>query len=386
LAHSSVYLTTNGWSATDIGAVLGVGTVVAISCQVPGGVLLDRLHKTRLAASLAVTAIMASAALMAVTPQRIPVFAAEFLQGAGASVLTPAIAALTLAISRHEKLGEKFGHNVRFAAVGSAVAAMGIGAAARFSEAAGFWLAMACGIPALAAVWAIRVSDIEAAPNRTTHVAVLPRHIRPRPLHPPHSMVLDRGFLMFAGCMMLFHLGNAALLPTAARAVTQAGTQANLAIGVAIMVPQLLAAAFSPWVGRLANHHGRRGLLLVGFAALPIRALLFAFDSRPVPMALWQSLDGISAAVFGVIVPLAVADMTHQRGHFNLALGMVGLLAALGATTSTVGAGVISDILGNQAAFLALAGAGTAAWAAVWVFMPETRPGTGQPSVVPTPA
>ena len=65
---------------------------------------------------------------------------------------------------------------------------------------------------------------------------------------------------------------------------------------------------------------------------------------------------------------------------------MVGLLAALGATTSTVGAGVISDILGNQAAFLALAGAGTAAWAAVWVFMPETRPGTGQPSVVPTPA
>jgi MFS family permease len=385
-AFLSVYLTTNGWSATDIGAVLGVGTVVAIACQVPGGALLDWLHRARLAASLAVAAIMASATLMAIAPYRIPVVAAEFLQGAGASVLTLAIAALTLAISRHEKLGEKFGHNVRYAAVGSAVAAMAIAAAARFSDAAGFWLAVACGVPALVAVWAIRVSDIEAAPTHTTHITVLPRHARPRPLHPPHALVLDRAFLVFAGCMMLFHLGNAALLPTAARAVAQAGAQANLAIGVAIMVPQLLAAAFSPWVGRLANHHGRRGLLLVGFATLPVRALLFAFDSGPMPMALWQTLDGISAAVFGVIVPLTVANMTHRRGHFNLAMGAVGLLAALGATTSTVGTGVIADILGSQAAFLALAVAGVVAWTAVWCFMPETHPSTGQPSVAPTPA
>jgi MFS family permease len=167
-------------------------------------VLLDWLHRTRLAASLAVAAIMTSATLMAITPQRIPVFAAQFLQGAGASVLAPAIAALTLAISRHEKLGEKFGHNVRYAAVGSAVAAMAIGAMARFSDAAGFWLAAACGIPALGAVWAIRVCDIEAAPTRTTHIAVLPRHARPRPLHPRLALVFDRAFLVFAGCMMLF--------------------------------------------------------------------------------------------------------------------------------------------------------------------------------------
>src|SRR3954451_2578645 len=35
-AFLSVYLTTNGWSATDIGVVLAVGTVVAIACQIPG--------------------------------------------------------------------------------------------------------------------------------------------------------------------------------------------------------------------------------------------------------------------------------------------------------------------------------------------------------------
>ena len=51
-----------------------------------------------------------------------------------------------------------------------------------------------------------------------------------------------------------------------------------------------------------------------------------------------------------------------------------------------LGAGVISDALGNQTVFLALAVAGTTAWAAVWCFMPETHSSTSQPSVVLTSA
>jgi len=35
-------------------------------------------------------------------------------------------------------------------------------------------------------------------------------------------------------------------------------------------------AIMAPWAGRRANTWGRRPLLLVGFTALPIRALVFA--------------------------------------------------------------------------------------------------------------
>jgi hypothetical protein len=43
------------------------------------------------------------------------------------------------------------------------------------------------------------------------------------------------------------------------------------------MVPQVIVAIMAPWAGRRANTWGRQPLLLVGFAALPIRALVFAW-------------------------------------------------------------------------------------------------------------
>ena len=40
-----------------------------------------------------------------------------------------------------------------------------------------------------------------------------------------------------------------------------------------------------------------------------------------------QLLDGVSAAVLGVMVPLIVADITRGTGRFNSSLGVVGMVA-----------------------------------------------------------
>jgi len=87
-----------------------------------------------------------------------------------------------------------------------------------------------------------------------------------------------------------------------------------------------------------------------------------------------QLLDGISGAVFGVLVPLVVADVTRGTGHFNLALGMVGTAIGIGATVSTTLAGYVSDHLGSNTAFLVLAAIAAAGLACIWALMPETRP------------
>src|SRR5262249_59426206 len=91
-----------------------------------------------------------------------------------------------------------------------------------------------------------------------------------------------------------------------------------------IVVPQILVALFSPTVGRLAQRVGRRPILLIGFAALPIRALLFLVVADPRLLVAVQVLDGVCAAVFGVLVPLTIADVTRGTGRFNLAQGIVG--------------------------------------------------------------
>ena len=87
-----------------------------------------------------------------------------------------------------------------------------------------------------------------------------------------------------------------------------------------------------------------------------------------------ELLDGVSAAVFGVMLPLIAADLTRPRGHFNLCIGVFGLCAAGGATLSTTLAGWIADNAGQTIAFLALAAAGLVGPLMIWTLMPETVP------------
>ena len=98
------------------------------------------------------------------------------------------------------------------------------------------------------------------------------------------------------------------------------------------------------------------------------------------PLTILQALDGVSAAVFGLMLPLIAADLTKRTGYLNLAIGALGLASGLGATFSTAIAGWIGDQLGNSMTFLVLAGAGAASVALLWVAMPETRP-VGNPGM-----
>ncbi len=165
---------------------------------------------------------------------------------------------------------------------------------------------------------------------------------------------------------MLFHLSNAAMLPLAGAAVTmRAGNFANLIIAACIVVPQLVVALLSPWVGRAAERFGRKRLLLLGWGALPLRGVLLAVLPGAWPLVGGQAVSGISAAVFGVLLPLVASDLTLGTAHFNLCMGILGLAAYGGAAISTTMSGGIADTAGMQAAFFTLAGIGMAAFAAV---------------------
>ncbi len=149
---------------------------------------------------------------------------------------------------------------------------------------------------------------------------------------------------------------------------------APVLIAACIVVPQLVVAALSPWIGQRAQIWGRRPLLLIGFAALPIRGILFASVTNPELLVLVQLLDGVTAAVFSVMVPLVVADLTRGTGHFNLGQGIVGTFVGIGASLSATLAGYMTDHLGSPAAFAGLAAIALVGLAVVWLLMPETRP------------
>ena len=370
----TVYLTANGWHPTDIGFALSVGTMAAVAGQVPAGMLVDAVSHRRLVIAAGIAAIILSALVLAVFPRRWPVLGAEFLQGVSACLLTPAIAAMTLVLSRSEKFAERLGGNVRFKALGSMLTALLMGYIGTYiAPGAVFYVAAVFGGIALGCLLMIGGVDIRNAPHRTEHPTAWPKHARKEPLRRQRELWRDPLLLTFAGCVFLFQLSNAAVLPFAVSAIQSEGVKhTDMLVSIALVVSQAVAAIISPRIGASAQTRGRKFILNAGFAALTLRCVLLTIYSGPVGIVLCQGLDGISASAIGVMVPLIVSDITHRGGRFNLAMGLVGLAMAAGATFSTIIAGFVVEHLGTRMAFLCLAAAASAGCLLVLFALPET--------------
>jgi MFS family permease len=342
-----------------------------MASQVPAGALVDAMRSKRMAAAAAIAVIGASALAIDLWPNFLAITAAEVLHSFASAVLGPAIAAITLVLVDALAFGERLGRNARYAAIGNAVAAGLMGASAYYlGDRAVFLFAAALAIPALAALETLREADL--APLRTCRPASSP--VQARLQDRSLRFLTDRRLIVFAVCAGLFHLANAAMLPIAAAALTKrAGSEAGLIIAACIVGPQLITALLSPWAGWAAEAWGRRPILLLGFSSLPIRGILLACIADPYLIVAIQLLDGFSAAAFGVMFPLIVADVTRETGHYTTSLGLVGLAIGGGATLSTTLAGLVADHLGVSTAFVSLAAVGTCATVLVRAFMPETR-------------
>jgi len=150
------------------------------------------------------------------------------------------------------------------------------------------------------------------------------------------------------------------------------GQWASALIALCIVVPQGVVALIAPGVGRLAVSWGRRPVLLLGFAALPLRAAILAFNSDPWVIVAAQILDGICGAVLGVLVPLSLADISRGTGRFNLAQGIAASATGIGAALSTAVAGYLATKFGSGTAFFGLAVTAAGAFLTLLVAMPET--------------
>ena len=128
----AVYLTTQKWTQTDIGLVLTVAGLVALVCQIPGGMLVDAARSERLVAGIAVTAIALSALTYALFPVFPAILAAAVTHATASCVLGPAMAAISLGLVGHAGIGERLGRNARFASVGNGFAAALMGACGYF--------------------------------------------------------------------------------------------------------------------------------------------------------------------------------------------------------------------------------------------------------------
>ena len=367
----AVYLTTQKWTQVEIGLVLSIGGIVALIGQMPGGAIIDAAKSERLVAGLAIAAIGCCALAYAAMPIFPVVMAAATLHAAASCVLGPAIAAISLGLVGPLAMGERLGRNARFASLGNGVAAAVMGTAGYLlSSRSVFLVTFLLAIPTLIALSRIREEEVDIA---RCH-GEMPREARDRGDPNLWHLIRQKPLIVFALSVLLLQLANAAMMPLMASAVTARSSQwATVLVAFCIVVPQAIVALLSPSVGRKAQAWGRRPLLLIGFAALTIRGLLFATVRDPYLLVAVQVFDGITAAVFAVMIPLIVADVAFGTGHFNLAQGIVGTATGVGASLSTALGGYVSDEFGNATAFVGLSGVAATGLLLILLVMPETR-------------
>src|SRR5262249_38744079 len=145
------------------------------------------------------------------------VFGAAALHAAASCVLGPCIIAMSLGLVGYREIGGRLGRNARFASVGNGIAAAALGACGYyFSAHAVFFLTAALLLPTLFALSRIQ-----------------PREVDPDLAHggdepPPkekkdgglRAVLRQRNLFILAGCIALFHLANASMLPLMGSAVT----------------------------------------------------------------------------------------------------------------------------------------------------------------------
>ena len=184
-------------------------------------------------------------------------------------------------------------------------------------------------------------------------------------------------------CAFFFHFANAAMLPELGEMLSKQSTGlAAPLMSACIIVTQVVITCSAASIGRFANVHGRKPLLLLGFGVLPFRALFYTLTQKMFALIAIQLFDGIANAIFGVVAILVVADRTRESGRFNLAQGALAAAVGIGAALSNLFGGKMIQYYSFHASFLALGAVAAIAFAVLLFGVPETLK-NGDPDSLP---
>jgi MFS family permease len=381
----AVYLqATLHWDSASIGMALAAASLTGVIAQTPAGALVDRLRQKRELVALAAL-LVAVGCLATLRARSVPeVMTMQALMGIVEAVFQPALAGISLGLVGYKWLDRRIGRNESISHAGNVVTALSAGLLGYFvSQSWIFYTVAAISVVSALTAFGIRGDEIDYEVARgSEHVGdgnPNDEAARNRPQAEPRisglSVVLtNRRILIFTASAVLFNFANAAMLPLVGQRISVGKPHSSsLFMAAGIIVAQLVMIPVAALVGRLTEVWGRKSIFLIGFTALPIRGVLFTLSDQPSFVISVQILDGVGAALFGVLSVLVVADLTKGTGRFNITQGAIATATGVGASLSMLLAGLIVEYAGYQAAFLSLAGVATVALLIFWTLMPETK-------------
>jgi len=354
--YLAVYLLTEQkWDEARIGVVMSVATIAGLVAQTPAGALIDAISAKRAIMAGAAIVVTAASLVLPFVPGFWPVAASQGIAHAAGVVFAPAIAAISLGVVGHRAFTGRTGRNETFNHAGNFVSAVIAGGMAfLFGPVVVFFLLAVQSLASLASIWAIPERAIDHDLARGLHDAGDRDAEREQPSG-LGILLTCRPLLVFALCVLLFHLSNAAMLPLVGQKLAlQDRNLGTSLMSACIAAAQLVMVPVAMLVGARADRWGHKQFFLAALAILPIRGALYTLSDNAAWLVGVQLLDGIGAGIFGAIYPVIVADLMRNTGRFNLAQGVVITALGIGAALSTALAGLVAVKAGYSAAFLTL--------------------------------
>lgn len=340
------------WPPERIGWAMTFGGIAGLVCNLPAGALVDRLGAPRAMISAA-SALILGGTLLMVWGVFLPggtlvrVLAGLGLTAIGGSVIGPSIAAASLAYVGPERFPGQQGRNAAWSNAGNVCAAVLVLFGAR-----------ALGVRApLLVLGAMAAATLAAllfltGPRGPTRRLGLRAGAKPERLL---GLMRQPGLVLFALCLLCFHLGNAAMLPLLGlRLARHGGGAATQWMSACVIVSQLAMVGVALGAGRLAQRFGERPLLFAACLVLPLRGMMAAFGLAPGWLVPIELLDALGAGTLGVITAPLVADLSWGSGRTQAALGAVMTVQGVGASLSNALGGALIGWVGWRFAFLGL--------------------------------
>lgn len=366
-----VYLQSENWSPSQIGLVMTIGALVGTAATAPLGALVDRIRAKRSMIVVAAMAVVLASMVILFAPGFLNTAVSQAISGIAGAAIAPAIAGITLGVVGQKGYAHQVGRNEAFNHAGNVTAAV-LGGAFGYAFGIGavfIVMALMAGASMLS-VWFID-------PKRIDHRAA--RGL-PKKEHDGHAsgwsaLVTSKPLLVLAATLLLFHLGNAAMLPLLGQSLVASGAGDPSAFtGATVVVAQLTMVPMAILAARLAERRGYWVVFVLALLALPVRGAIAAVVTGPIGLVPVQMLDGVGAGLLGVAVPGLVARILSGTGHVNAGLGAVMTMQGVGAALSPALGGYVAEKFGYAASFMVL---GVVALVALSLWI-VTRPMTAE--------
>lgn len=356
-----VFLQGKGWSPSEIGIVMTLGGLAGMVATTPLGILTDATRAKRAIIIAAAVAIITACTINYFAPDFAVTAVAQMIVGIAGAAIGPAVVGVTLGLVGQNGFAHQLGHNEAFKHAGTASAAL-LGGVLGYLLGIGAVFAL-MGLMAAASIVATFFINPTAINHDVARGCTNISSDAPKKSESFAALLHSLPLAILAITLLLFHLGNAAMLPILGQAMVARGTagDASAYTAATIIIAQMTMIPMALLAARLVQIRGYWIVFVLALVALPVRGLIAGLFADPWILVPVQILDGVGAGLLGVAVPGLVARMLNGTGHVNAGLAAVMTLQAVGAACSTTLAGFVAENFGYWAAFLALGGAAVAA-------------------------